>query len=726
MSVDSTSTSPDPSIEQRLGLLIDRLLDGAVVPFLGAGISLNARVPSARGCDEESKNARRAFAPTVWSLGGRLKQGMQPISGLMGTHLTKLLGDLKEAQLGQLSELFTLTHGPVTLCERLQIHLMAELEPLPAHYYLACLAREGLVRQLVTTNYDTCIETAHQRTFGRRLQRLRELPENQRPLAVISDLEEFRAHTGFLNTRDSERLPRLLVYKINGCAEHYRQSRIRPKSKCELEKAAESIILTERQLQDFRGRQWARDLLRVTARSRVLLFTGFGSEEPQVRHTMLLLVEEFMQGEGGRVYPAAKEVAKLPNAPFIHAFDPELTFTQYQPMHGFSEAHLKSKPTHLATLQEHNRFIAWRSASGVDAPLISHGSTQKLPADLFFARLYQQMWGRLLKRYLRESSPFCRWLLQLPDGHQHWRHWVEGLQAWLYPLDRQTPLRQHAFGAFPYLLELESRKDHEGVPRTHPALLWEWLYAMQLPRKGGDDDRVPYPCLREDSLQILCTLFLLYLLFGDFPSEAPGTVGEAQAWRVPWWRWVKYDRGGPGLRVVVPTPSGEAQDYALFNDALGDYVHPEEQQGLILYLVTDGAPPTGPMTDTGASLVYQVAIPSLGGASARARALVGDGLSESPPERNMRRCGLLRAVELRRLPLEVLLPLLTQSDLAPQPNPKQTTAQPSPAQYTRWCEKLRKRASAIRTAFARARAHEPLRHRLILNPPRPQPLQENP
>lgn len=81
-----------------------------------------------------------------------------------------------------------------------------------------------------------------------------------------------------------------------------------------LEKAAERIVLTERQLQTFRDQGWAHDLFKDRARTRALLFCGFGSEEPQIRHTALALMEEFSRN--GRV-DNADDVMGLPNAPFL-------------------------------------------------------------------------------------------------------------------------------------------------------------------------------------------------------------------------------------------------------------------------------------------------------------------------------------------------------------------------------------------------------------------------
>ncbi len=52
-----------------------------------------------------------------------------------------------------------------------------------------------------------------------------------------------------------------------------------------------NIILTERQLQNWRENKWARDLFRVRCRTRSILFSGFGSQEPQIRHTVLQVKE---------------------------------------------------------------------------------------------------------------------------------------------------------------------------------------------------------------------------------------------------------------------------------------------------------------------------------------------------------------------------------------------------------------------------------------------------
>ncbi|MCL6612315.1 MAG: SIR2 family protein [Peptococcaceae bacterium] len=73
-------------------------------------------------------------------------------------------------------------------------------------------------------------------------------------------------------------------------------------------------------------RSWARDLFRDRLRSRTFLFSGFGSDEPQVRHTALQVVEEFQK-------PLAETINDwwtLPNAPFIASYGSSISSTSFQ------------------------------------------------------------------------------------------------------------------------------------------------------------------------------------------------------------------------------------------------------------------------------------------------------------------------------------------------------------------------------------------------------------
>lgn len=278
------------SFQFRLERLLKRLQEGAVIPFVGAGISLSARVPSP------------PFVPSIKYLEDRLCERLEAELATDGPDtlnnrmIRSFYNPVKDnpakdekPSLAWLSELGALLWGHAEVCQVLQIVQFAKLEPLSAHRYLAYLAREGLVTEIVSTNYDCCIEKAYRASFGDKA------PEAI-PLAVISTLSDYRANGGTL-TIDGR--PALRLYKINGCAQAYTDKmplvpdKASDEQRREWREAAERIILTERQLQNFRNERWVEDLFRDRARSRNLLFCGFGSEEPQVRHTALSLVAEF-------------------------------------------------------------------------------------------------------------------------------------------------------------------------------------------------------------------------------------------------------------------------------------------------------------------------------------------------------------------------------------------------------------------------------------------------
>ena len=78
-------------------------------------------------------------------------------------------------------------------------------------------------------------------------------------------------------------------------------------------------------------------MLADRARRCALLFCGFGSEEPQVRHTALAIMDEFRDnGSGPKLAP--RDVAELPNAPTVVVHE-TLGFTQAQILMAFHQAH---------------------------------------------------------------------------------------------------------------------------------------------------------------------------------------------------------------------------------------------------------------------------------------------------------------------------------------------------------------------------------------------------
>jgi SIR2-like domain len=152
---------------------------------------------------------------------------------------------------------------------------------------LAYLAREGLITEIITTNWDCGIEHAFGRSFGWN----RESAAGE-ALAVIRNLYQYRTGGGRRYTRDAHYRPILHLYKINGCAQEYGNylqaiGTIHQTDPSFEPGVAQRLVLTERQLQTFRSEYWARDLFQDRRRTHALLLCGFGSEEPQVRHTAL-------------------------------------------------------------------------------------------------------------------------------------------------------------------------------------------------------------------------------------------------------------------------------------------------------------------------------------------------------------------------------------------------------------------------------------------------------
>lgn len=121
----------------------------------------------------------------------------------------------------------------------LKINQYQNLCPTPAHYYIAKLSREGLINEVITTNYDCNFEKAYVELSG---------GSNSDVISCLDDYRKKGAEIG------EDNVNRLKVFKVNGCAEKLTDTTV--------EKRYESILLTERQLQKWRNRQWAADVFR--------------------------------------------------------------------------------------------------------------------------------------------------------------------------------------------------------------------------------------------------------------------------------------------------------------------------------------------------------------------------------------------------------------------------------------------------------------------------------
>ena len=533
----------------RFWRLVRAILDNRAVPFLGAGFSATARDP-----------ANPDFKPTVTTLQERAKQaiaealdpktgtGLRPEQPFLDHFNHLYQPDQKtKPSLGQLTEMAQSLYGSnLPVLQRMRIQEFAGLRPTAAHRYLAYLVREGLIDEVITTNYDCCIELAYRESFA--ADTPRSCPGSA---TAIHDLETYRQHAGRQRHLGQTHLK---IYKINGCALEYKAELIQHGAK-----ARPRILLTERELQDMGDEGWARDLLRDRARCRSLLFMGFGSEEPQVRHTVLALMEEFQRSELNWT-PPWDELLIQPNAPFMVAREEHLTFPQYQIVSGYVQAHtLPGQP-----FWPHCMGNTFTAADCLGLDIKTNRAT--LDADPFMQRLFQAVFGRLLVRHTAPGGSFYYWLSSVVTEPEKWRSDLleyyypnlleallagPGLRGWppkpgLDPPDtdarketkRLQTEQQRTLGRCRRLLEPYA----QGCGQPGPMLLWHWLRHL---RSTPDDRSHDYYLSLQDE-PLLCPLFLLMVAaIGRSVYEGPDPAAADEPIRI---------RTLLGIGVEVSTP----------------------------------------------------------------------------------------------------------------------------------------------------------------------------
>lgn len=323
-------------VGERFERFVTALLERRVVPLLGAGASADSAPPT------------KDLLP---ALKAKLKA---PFDG----------ADAGDGDFNRVAEALQWQRGAAALCDELGIADWANAAPTRAHRYLALLAWEGLVTEVITTNYDCGLDKAWLQAGP--------APDGWRAIATAEDLSQPRPRWGNACLR---------LYKINGCAARLRDAPLGLR-----EQRADEILLTDLQLQQFGKRRWAGDLLRVLLRDHEVMLSGFGSEEPQVWHLVMDILGEF----------AEKEKRPNPNARFlwVATYKDRILFPLLQALNG--ENRVRERPP----LRFDNVF------SADDRAFFDGGCTDGLDAGDFWRRV----WLEAIRRGLAdEKGPVARY-----------------------------------------------------------------------------------------------------------------------------------------------------------------------------------------------------------------------------------------------------------------------------------------------------------------------------
>ena len=321
--------------------------------------------PKQSGCIVELKKAGYEVSPLVEA----------PI----GCFFCDVISASKAGKLGNLAELYIwelLSSGEKApyskLIELLQIPNYTTLTPTIAHRKIANLAREGLIGEVITTNYDCNFEKAFGSASGN--------TETQE--YVIASLDEYRKK-GAASYSESHSFN---VYKINGCAAQL----IDTSDAKKYENKCATILLTERQLQKWRNRQWAADIFKDRLRSNTLFFNGFGSDEPQIHHTLQTVLDEYSD-DGGLSDECSDNKPRILDthihtAPIVAIYDPHPSFHQQQIVRSYALQQTGS-------IKDSDKLILKNPKAG-----------GTLTADALWEAIFQRVYRQLLINALKHSK----------------------------------------------------------------------------------------------------------------------------------------------------------------------------------------------------------------------------------------------------------------------------------------------------------------------------------
>ncbi|PJZ79870.1 SIR2 family protein [Leptospira meyeri] len=372
--------------------LCEKILNRDCIPFLGSGVSIVAKyIGDDLDYKDNSAHTVDGLKKLIASSIGQytdcpICKGYHEFIKSSGDEIKIKEFHLRHTTLGEICERFlwekngTPSDALKDLVTTLKIVEFSNLDPTFAHYYIAFLVREGLIPKIFTTNYDTCLEKAFLQCLG-----IAEKPREQEYLSVVHDnITCMNQKVGKQGTGEQ-----IHIFKFNGCATELEKEKEKEKSASNGE-YYENILLTMTQLQNWRERRWAEDTFRVALRSNTIAFTGFGSDEPQIIHTIQQILDEYSSHKSKRPDPFDSQ--KLPaNAPVIHIYEETPLFCQLQIVNNYVRAISGS-----FNQNEAEKLI-------LNYESLYHETGRKLPADDFWRQIYQEIQFRLIKKILENG-----------------------------------------------------------------------------------------------------------------------------------------------------------------------------------------------------------------------------------------------------------------------------------------------------------------------------------
>lgn len=311
----------EEDFSERWDRFVDRLVDGGCVPLAGAGVSIGSSDPLDGSFRPTVEWMKERVLDRLADWATRLSSSDPQARAALACALAALQ-DGGAARLDRLAEVLACQTSQREVVGRIGLLQMTRMRTLPAHRYLARLAREGFVSEILTTNYDTCLERAYRATFAHSRD-LMSWP------AVICTLEDFR-RAGSARRLDGpwSDEPVLRIFKLNGCAGRWVEWREKVARSEPRAGEEPSILLTDFDLRAMEER-WKAEHVRGLMRTRTLVLTGFGSDEPQVRNLALDIAQE-----GGKSGDGQEQAD--PRWPLVVAgHEREPSFVQQQVLRAF-------------------------------------------------------------------------------------------------------------------------------------------------------------------------------------------------------------------------------------------------------------------------------------------------------------------------------------------------------------------------------------------------------